>query len=184
MLVTHMNKAHGVSVRQGCKAASLLRSTYRYEPKPKNDEDVIDALNELVDKHPAIGFLQSYHRLRRAGHAWNNKRVYRVYTSLGLNIRRRAKKRLQARVKQQLFQPDSPNQAWSLDFIHDSLWDSRTLRMLNIIELQQASTPETDTSLPALRVIQVLKQLGDYYGLPAMIRVDNGPEFISHKLDL
>ena len=56
MLVTHMKEAHGVSVRQGCKAASFPRSTYRYKPKPKNDENVIDALNELVGKHPAIGF--------------------------------------------------------------------------------------------------------------------------------
>ena len=42
---------------------------------------------------------------------------------------------------------------------------------------------ETDTSLPSLRVIRVLEQLVDCYGLPNMIRVDNGPEFISHKLD-
>ena len=186
MLVTHMSEAHGVSIRQGCKAASLPRSTYRYKPRPKNDEDVIDALNELIGKHPAIGFWQSYHRLRRAGHAWNHKRVYRVYMALGLNIRRRAKKRLPARVKQQLFQPDSPNQVWSLDFMHDSLWDGRTFRMLNVIDdyNRQVLRIETDTSLPALRVIRVLEQLGDCYGLPATIRVDNGPEFISHKLDL
>lgn len=43
---------------------------------------------------------------------------------------------------------------------------------------------EIDTSLPTLRVIRVLEQLAESRGLPSMLRVDNGPEFISHKLDL
>ncbi len=38
-------------------------------------------------------------------------------------------------------------------------------------------------ALPALRVIRVLEQLKSAQRLPQMIRVDNGPEFISHKLD-
>ena len=45
-------------------------------------------------------------------------------------------------------------------------------------------TIETDTSLPTQRVIRVLERIGSYRGLPKMIRVDNGPEFISSKLDI
>jgi len=119
-LVTHMAEEHGVSIRQGCRTAGIADSTYRYERRERNDAPIIDALNKLVEKHPAIGFWQAHHRLRLMGHAWNHKRVYRVYTALGLNIRRRAKKRLPARAKQQLFQPSAPNQVWSLDFMHDS----------------------------------------------------------------
>jgi putative transposase len=55
---------------------------------------VIDALNALVAKHPVTGFWQAYHRLRLAGRPLNHKRVYRIYTALGLNVRRCAKKRL------------------------------------------------------------------------------------------
>lgn len=180
-----MTTEHGVSVRQGCIAAGVPRSTYLYERKQKDDGNVIDALNDMVAKHPSIGFWQAYHRLRLAGRPWNHKRVYRVYTALGLNIRRRVKKRLPARVKQQLFQPEAPNTVWSLDYMHDSLWDGRTFRMLNVIDdyNRQVLRIEAGTSLPALRVIRVLEQLEESRGLPAMIRVDNGPEFISHKLD-
>lgn len=181
-----MAEEHGVSIRQGCWTAGIADSTYRYERCERDDASIIDALNELVERFPAIGFWQAYHRLRLRGRSWNHKRVYRVYTALGLNIRRRAKKRLPARAKQQLFQPSAPNQVWSLDFMHDSLWNGRTFRMLNIIDdfNRQVLRIETDTSLPAMRVIRVLEQLEESRGLPQMIRVDNGPEFISHRLDV
>ena len=42
---------------------------------------------------------------------------------------------------------------------------------------------EADTSLPSLRVIRVLERLMTQRGKPANIRTDNGPEFISHKLE-
>jgi len=57
--------------------------------------------------------------------------------------------------------------------------------MLNVIDdyNRQVLWIETDTSLPAQRVIRVLENLKESRGLPEMIRVDNGPEFISRKLD-
>jgi putative transposase len=117
--------------------------------------------------------------------------VYRSYTVLGLNIRRRTEKRLPARVKKRLFHPTQPNQVWSVDYIHDSLepmrhrQNGRTFRMLNVLDdyNRQVLRIEADTRLPARRVIRVLEQLEESRGLPSMIRVDNGPEFISQRLD-
>lgn len=185
MLVQFMVEEHGVSQRQACATMSVPRSSVQYNPKFKNDIPVIKALQALVEKHPAIGFWQSYHRLRRRGYIWNHKKVYRVYTSLKLNIRRRFKKRLPTRVKQALFQPEAINHVWSIDFMSDSLWDGRKFRVLNVVDdyNRQMLAMEADLSLPALRVIRVLEYLKEFRGLPKMIRVDNGPEFISHKLD-
>ena len=134
----------------------------------------------------SIGFWQSYYRIRRKGILVNHKKLYRIYTRMKLNIRKRARKRLPARVKQQLFQPTSINQVWSIDFMSDALWDGRKIRLLNVIDdyNREALTIETDTSLPTARVIRVLERIGDYRGLPKMIRVDNGPEFISAQLDV
>lgn len=164
----------------------LARSTYSYHLKPSEDEEIIAALEKLIESHPSIGFWKCYKRLRRNSNNWNHKRVYRVYTSMKLNIRRRARKRLPARVKQALFQPTAINQVWSMDFMCDSLWDGRRFRLLNILDdyNREILSVESDTSLPAMRVIRVLERLIEYRGLPEMIRVDNGPEFISDKLDL
>lgn len=70
--------------------------------------------------------------------------------------------------------------------MHDSLWDGRSFRLLNVIDdyNRQVLWIEADTGLPTLRVIRVLDRLKENRGLPGMIRVDNGPEFISHKLDM
>lgn len=175
-----------MSIRQACTLLSVHRSTYCYQKVVLNDTTIVNCLSKLVEKHPSIGFWKCFKRLRRAGYLWNHKRVYRIYTAMRLNIRRRAKKRLPARVKQALFQPTSINHVWSIDYMSDSLWNGNKFRLLNIIDdfNREILIMEADTSLPALRLIRCLEQLKEYRGLPKMIRVDNGPEFISNRLDV
>ena len=178
---------HGISARKACQAVNICRKNRSYKSvKKRTDDNVIESMTSLTEKHPAIGFWQCYYRLRRHGLNDNHKRMYRIYTSMKLNIRRRAKKRLPARVKQMLYQPDAPNKVWSIDFMSDSLWHGRAFRTLNVIDdyNRRVLAIEADTSLPALRVIRVLERLKENKGLPEMIRVDNGPEFISAKLDI
>jgi putative transposase len=181
-----MVEEKNLSIRQACEVVNIPRSNYSYVNKPDKNESVREQLQLLIEKHPAIGFWQCYYRIRRMNFSWNHKRVYNVYTQMGLNIRRRMKKRLPARVKHALFQPEKINQVWSIDFMSDSLWDGKRVRLLNIIDdyNREVLWIESDTSLPTLRVIRVLEALKEFRGLPQMIRVDNGPEFISHKLDL
>ncbi len=177
--------AFQISQRRACAVLGSARSSMRYRSVRPHQEALRSRIREIATVRVRYGYRRVHVLLRREGWPVNHKRVYRVYTALGLNIRRRAKKRLPARVKQQLFQPTAPNEVWSLDFMHDSLWNGRTFRLLNVIDdfNRQVLRIETDTSLPALRVIRVLEQLKESRGLPEMIRVDNGPEFISHKLD-
>lgn len=104
---------------------------------------------------------------------------------MNLNIRRRPKRRLPERVKQSLSYASSPNQMWSIDFMSDSLQDGRKVSLSNIFENfnRESLAIEADTSLPTLRVIGVLDRLVHERGILSNIRMDNGPEFISHKLE-
>lgn len=162
----------------------LSRTSYQYQNKPKDDSVLQDALTSVIDKHPSIGFWQSFHRLRNRGLPWNHKKVRRVYRQMKLNIRRRAKKRLPDRVKQPLVIPSGPNQTWSIDFMSDALSDGRKFRLLNVLDdfNRESLAVEVDTSLPSLRVLRVLDRLIHERSTPSIIRVDNGPEFISHIL--
>ena len=163
----------------------LPRSSYQYQRKSKDDRAVEQALEELVSKHPAIGLWQCHYRLRNRGFCWNHKRLRRVYHKMNLNIRRRAKKRLPERVKQPLLAATAPNQMWSIDFMSDRLEDGRSFRLLNVLDdfNRESLAIEVDTSLPTLRLIRVLNRLIAQRGKPANIRTDNGPEFISHRLE-
>lgn len=64
MLVAHMNEHHCVSIRQGCRAVRLPRSSSGYTRGPRPDEEVIDALNTLMEQHPTIDFWPSVSRPR------------------------------------------------------------------------------------------------------------------------
>jgi len=103
---------------------------------------------------------------------------------LHLNVRRRAKRRLPQRIKEPLCLPEGLNQAWSMDFVCDSLVDGRRFRILNVIDdyNRESLAIEIDTSLPSQRVIRVLERLVETRATPKQIRVDNGPEFISDRL--
>jgi len=103
---------------------------------------------------------------------------------LRLNVRRRAKRRLPERIKESLSLPQGLNESWSMDFVCDSLADGRRFRILNIIDdyNRESLATEIDTSLPSQRVIRVLERLVQTRETPKQIRVDNGPEFISDRL--
>lgn len=175
---------HSMSCRKACRILKLSRTVYHYSEVANNDEQVRNELNRLAGQHPGYGFWKMYDRLRLEGHNWNHKRVYRVYTLLKLNIRRKHKRRLPTRTAIAMQIPSQPCQMWSMDYMSDSLYNGRKVRILNIIDdyNRQALKMEVDYSIPAKRVTQLLEQLIEVYGKPISIRTDNGPEFISHTL--
>ncbi len=120
--------------------------------------------------------------LRRTNHPWNHKRVYRVYCSLGLNQKRRTKRRVPHRIRQPLHVPAQPNQVWSADFVSDALYRGARFRTFNVIDdfNREVLAIEIDTSITGRRLIRVFEQLQKHRGLPTQLRVDNGPEFLSN----
>jgi putative transposase len=183
-LVNYGIKTHGLSERQACNMLDLSRSAFRYQAKKPDDKVIAEALLELAGRKPRWGFGKMLGILNREGNGWNHKRIRRVYCELRLNLRVKPKKRLPKRVRQPLVQPKYANQSWSIDFMSDSLTSGRTFRTLNILDEfnREALWIEVDTSLPAERVVRVLEMIISWRGCPIQIRMDNGPEFISHRL--
>lgn len=142
---------------------------------------MIKKLQELAEKKPMEGQDKFYYRIRNEGINWNHKRIGRVYKLLGMNKRKRKRKRIPARVKQPLFIPTKPNETWSMDFMHDTLMNGRKFRVLNVIDdyNREILKIEPYFSISSERVIKILERIILEKGKPSAIRVDNGPEFIS-----
>lgn len=178
-LITNYNQ----SVRHVCLLLSVCRSMWYYR-SVRNDQPVIAKLGELAEQLPTRGFDTYYGRLRQQGYKWSRNKVLRVYRLMKLKMRRKCKRRLPARVKESLVVAQRPNQTWSMDFMSDALSDGRRIRIFNVTDdfNREALAIEAALSYPSNRVIRTLEILSEEYGLPERIRVDNGPEFISHKL--
>jgi putative transposase len=149
------------------------------------DEPIAQELQQLAHRQPRWGCGKMSDYLRNQGHSWNHKRIRRVYRAMALHLKRKPKKRLPARTAQALMVPGQANQTWSLDFMSDSLSNGRTFRTLNVIDdyNREALWIEVDTSLPAERVVRVLETLLLERTTPRSIRMDNGPELISQRLE-
>ena len=177
----YLLQVHGLSLRAACKALRLSRTVYRYHPDTTKDQPVIDVLQGLVERFPRYGFGKLFVLIRRQGHRWNHKRVHRIYRSLGLNIRRKGKRRLPNRNPAPLTVPERINQCWSTDFMSDALWDGRRFRTFNVVDNcnREALMIDIDLNLPAQRVLRALDRIALWRGYPAKLRLDNGPEFTS-----
>lgn len=154
---------------------------YRPPGGSPNDDEVIAALNKLVERNGRWGFWKCFDRLRLDGERWNHKRVLRVYRAMRLNLPRRTKKRLPTRERQPIEVEATPNAVWGLDFMSDALYGGRRFRTLNILDegVREALDIVVDTSIPATRVVRVLDELTSWRGLPQAIRCDNGPELLA-----
>ena len=185
-MAQHAIDERGVSVALACRAFAISQRCFRYVPLlADKNEEIEDWLVALTKARKNWGFGLCYLYLRNVkGFGWNHKRVRRIYCELELNLRIKPRKRLKRERPDPLSVPDRPNQVWSMDFMADQLWNGRSFRTLNIIDdfNREGLAIDVDFSLPAARVVRSLKKVIQWRGKPAMIRVDNGPEYVSAKL--
>jgi len=110
------------------------------------------------------------------GFHWNHKRVYRIYRDLELNLRIKPRKRIKRDKPEALSVPSAINQAWSMDFMSDSLKDGRSVRTFNVIDdfNRECLTIDVDFSLPTQRVIRSLERIIEWRGKPSALVVTMG----------
>lgn len=117
------------SIRRGCKAMNLPRSTYYYRPAAKtvglSDAELTSIIEDIQDELPCYGYRRVTHELRRHGFIINHKRVARVMRLAGLGIkpRRRFVRTTDSQHDSPIFPnryrnsiPDQPDQVWVADF--------------------------------------------------------------------
>jgi len=184
-VVEFLKEHHHVSERRACKIVRLSRSSCRYQAKPTNDTEIRTRLKQLAEQRRKFGAPRLHVLLRREGFLINHKRTERLYREEGLSLRLKRRRKRGSHLRVVLATPERINQHWSMDFVSDSLHNGRRFRILTVIDDLSKECPvlEADHSLTGQRVTRVLERVSLTRGLPDVITVDNGPEFISKAVD-
>ncbi|MCP8713044.1 transposase [Streptomyces sp. AC04842] len=175
----------GMGITRACGLVGISRSLFAYESKRTGDVALTERMKEMAALKRRYGYRRIHILLRREGWQTNHKRVWRLYSQAGLSVRKRRRKRIAPAERVVRPVATAPNQSWSMDFVFDGLAYGRRFRCLNIVDdyTRECLAIEVDTSLPGLRVAQLLQRLAELRGLPKSITVDNGPEFAGRALD-
>jgi putative transposase len=179
-----------VSIRRKSKTLGLRRQTYHQRKaghRPEELDTVIaDLLHATTKRFIAWGFWMVFYFLRKQGHEWNHKKVYRIWKAEELHLRRPPKRKKIRRKYLGLIAPEHVNEGWAMDFLSD--WvvgpGQEKVRIINVMDecSRKALWTEAHSSIKAKDLIEVLDKIVSWRGAPSYIRCDNGPEFISEKL--
>ncbi len=184
-VVGYLQQAFGFSERRACRVVGLSRATARYVVTRVDPPDLVKDLLKLAADKPRYGYRFLHRKLRRKGHRYNHKRIYRLYREHKLALRTRRRTRSASSPREVPPRPIAPRQQWAMDFVSDHLACGRRFRSLTVVDEFSRFSPGilVETSISGERVARFLDELAATSGLPARIVVDNGPEFISNALD-
>lgn len=124
--------------------------------------------------------------LRREGWQVNHKRVRRLYRLDGLQLRMRMRRRKHMCLHRgPAPKAQSLHERWSMDFVHDQLFDGRPSRVLTVVDQWSRQSPllEPAFSTSGQAVAEALDRWVKQHGAPVSITVDHGTEFTSKALE-
>jgi putative transposase len=179
--LAHLGQLFEVSQRRACQVINADRSSMRYRSIRPDDADLRARLRELAAVRRRFGYRRLLLLLRREGTFVNHKKFRRLYREERLQVRRRGGRKRALGTRAPLVLPHGPNQRWSLDFVSDTLIDSRRFRMLAVVDdfTRECLALVADTSLSGVRVGRELDVIIARRGRPRSIVSDNGTELTS-----
>lgn len=174
-----------MSERFACRVVGLNRSTFRTPPPAQTPADpdraLRTALRDYAKKHPRWGYRRAFRHVRSEGWAVNHKKVQRLWREEGLRVPvKRRRKRLGSSTVDAP-EASAPNVVWAVDFQFDADEHGRAIKIASIVDehTRECLGGLVDRSITADKLVDELDRLVDARGYPAVLRCDNGPEFIS-----
>ncbi|MCF8572121.1 IS3 family transposase [Gordonia sp. HY002] len=181
----------GMSERLACKAVGLARSTFRrtkVADTPQDpDAELRGWLRDYAVRNPCHGFRRAWAALRHdQKRQINVKKVHRLWTEEGLQRTvRSARKRSGQSSAPAFIEADAPKVVWAIDFQWDSTVDGKAIKIASAVDehTKQSVLNIVDRSIDAPRLVGELERAFTAAdGPPMVLRMDNGPEFISEAL--
>ncbi|WP_404443602.1 IS3 family transposase [Microbacterium marinum] len=183
--VAHLLRTLQVSERMACRLAGLSRSAYRRPLKGDTaadpDRALRDWLRAYAKKHPRWGYRRAYHDARGEGWVVNHKKIQRLWRDEDLRVPQRRRRKRIGSSTVDAPTADAPNVVWAVDFQFDADEQGRPIKICSIVDehTRECIGGLTERSITADRLTAHLEDLVAVRGAPAVLRSDNGPEFIS-----
>jgi len=176
--------AAGISTRRACSLVGTSRSHLAYEARPKDDGELLAAIGEIRRRKPRWGVRRTHRQLRRCGLLVNRKRVERIWRQHGLAVPARKRRR---KIRTGAGVPVSSayrNHVWTYDIVYDAVASGRTMKVLTVVDefTRVALATHGAYSITARTVKAVLADLFAQHGAPAVMRSDNGGEFVAAEV--
>jgi putative transposase len=113
------------------------------------------------------------------------REIAQVYRLEGLSVRTKKRKKRASHLRIVPAAPTRADERWSMDFVQDTLDDSRRFRALTLVDVftRECLAIWADASLSGHKVAGLLDQVAANRSYPKQITVDNGTEFYSKAMD-
>ncbi|WP_115261756.1 IS3 family transposase [Micrococcus luteus] len=186
--VDHLKRKLRVSERMACRLVGLSRSAYRRPLKGDTVADPDRALREWLrawaKDHPRYGYRRAYHDARAEGWVVNHKKIQRLWRDEGLRVPQRRRRKRVGSSTVDAPTADAPNVVWAVDFQFDADEHGRPIKICSIVDehTRECIGDLVERSITADRLTAHLEDLVAARGAPAVLRSDNGPEFISEAM--
>ena len=175
-----------MSIVRSCRLAQFTRAAW-YRKSTARDQTVLAMrIRDLAHARPRFGYQRITVLLRREGWWVNRKRVRRLYRLQGLQLRMRVRRRKHMC----LHRGPAPmatrtHERWSMDFVHDALFDGRPFRVLTVVDQYSRQSPVLEPAFAhsGRSVAEALERVVARLGVPTSITVDHGTEFTSKALE-
>ena len=177
-----------VSERRICRVLGQHRSTQRYQPRSREDEDRLVAdMIELAREYGGYGYRRVAALLRDAGWFVSDGRIERLWKREGLKVPQKQPKKGRLWLNDGScirLRPERRDHVWSYDFVHCRTDDGKAFRTLNILDefSRECLAIRVKRKLNSTDVIDALTDLFILRGPPAYVRSDNGPEFVAQAV--
>lgn len=171
-----------------CRLVGLSRSAYRRPLKGDTVADPDRALREWLrawaKDHTRYGYRRAYHDARAEGWVVNHKKIQRLWRDEGLRVPQRRRRKRVGSSTVDAPTADAPNVVWAVDFQFDADEHGRPIKICSIVDehTREYIGGLVERSITADRLTSHLEDLVAARGAPAVLRSDNGPEFISEAM--
>jgi putative transposase len=155
-------------------------------PWPTPRRTCVCVYKDLAASRVRYGYRRLHVLLRREGWPVSHKRVYRLYRLDGLVIRPKTPRRKRSsRYRSGRVDVSQPNQTWAMDFMSDTLFDGRQIRILTVVDChtRESLSIEPRASFRAFHVVEALDRSPGNEAAPRRSAATTGPRFAGRVLD-